>query len=495
MVTRSSVGPVRRIITVSDAERYSTRQDDEQRELQYRMAEIQDRAARHAGLDRQQAFIQHTGDGSVTAWPPETSELTLLVDYLRELREELERVNRTLAKDSRIRVRLAISTGIVEEAAQGITGQAVIRAALLANSDQLRDALRKAAGHPLAVIIDSRLYEDVVQTGRRRLREAAYGRVTVLDKRGAEHIAWVTIPGSTRRGMPAAAHGPAADGPSPVKASHPGAPGRARRRPAPLPVIVALIGAAGAIAAAAVTVAPSLFSNSSEPPARSGGPSAVSVPSSAPADPKAPTLPGASSKEPGAPTPAQNPKAVTSPLYLSSQSPFGTEAAALSMNGSWTIEGANYSRSIGYPELCSSADVIYNLNGSYRYFIATAGVADGANRNDRSRIVTFDVVNGQSGAVIGFVNAQYGRSQSIKFPVEGITSIRLEISTADGGCFSTPSVVVWGNARLEGLPGSSWRPTALKALGPRDSGAGAIVASPLGQRRGRGGMAAWRHGG
>jgi hypothetical protein len=114
------------------------------------------------------------------------------------------------------------------------------------------------------------------------------------------------------------------------------------------------------------------------------------------------------------------------------------------------MEGANYSQSIGYPEFCTRADVTYNLSSSYRYFIATAGIADGADPNDRTRSVRFDVVNGRSGAVIGYVTAQYGRSQSIKFPVVGITSIRLKASTVDGGCFSAPSVVVWGNARLTG---------------------------------------------
>jgi hypothetical protein len=56
------------------------------------MAEILDQAARCARLDWQQAFIQGTGDGNLTAWPPETSELVMIADFLRELCCELDRV-------------------------------------------------------------------------------------------------------------------------------------------------------------------------------------------------------------------------------------------------------------------------------------------------------------------------------------------------------------------------------------------------------------------
>jgi hypothetical protein len=283
VITRSSVGPVRRIITVSDAEGYGKLVDDEQRDLQNRMADIQDLAARNAGLDRQQAFIQGTGDGSLVAWPPGVSELELLVDYLRELHDELARVNRTLAKSSRIRLRVAISAGLVEEAAQGITGQAVIRATLLANSDQLREALRRSPGRPLAVILDGQLYEDVVRTGRRRLLDATYDPVRIRDKYSAEHVAWITVPGSRRRRKPAAVGGSGGRA-GPLAAAQPGPSGRVRRRWSRR-LIVALIGAFGAVTAAAITVAPGLFEGSSGPSVPGLGSSAISVSSSGLATP------------------------------------------------------------------------------------------------------------------------------------------------------------------------------------------------------------------
>lgn len=165
-----------------------------------------------------------------------------------------------------------------------------------------------------------------------------------------------------------------------------------------------------------------------------------------------------------APSSTETPKAIASQLFLSSQSPSKAATAALSARRSWKIENAPFSHSIGFPGLCSRADVTYNLNGSYTSFNATAGIADGLSPEDTSRSVEFDVFNGKSGVEIYSGTAQYGKSQTIKFPVEeGITSIRLEASVVGGGCLSSQSVVVWGNAWLGRLSSSGGRPVALQA--------------------------------
>ena len=95
-------GAVRAVITVSDAEGYTRRDDDGQRDLQTWMTNIENQAALNAGLDRGRAYIQGTGDGSHTTWPPETSEFDLITNYLRELRYELDRVNGALSARNRI---------------------------------------------------------------------------------------------------------------------------------------------------------------------------------------------------------------------------------------------------------------------------------------------------------------------------------------------------------------------------------------------------------
>jgi hypothetical protein len=256
VATRSKVGPIeRRIITVSDAEGYSKRTDDQQRDLQNRMAEILDHAARCARLDWQQAFIQGTGDGNLTAWPPGTSELVLIADFLRELCGELDRVNRTLSESSKIRLRVSVSAGMVQEAAQGVTGQAAIRATLLVDSDQLRAALRKHPGRPLVVIIDDKLFEDVVKSGHRGLRPEAYQRVAVRGKDGTRHVGWITVPGPASQSLSVIGSNSWAGGARPLPADQILPRGGNRTKRVSTQVRVALVSAAGVIAAVAIAAA------------------------------------------------------------------------------------------------------------------------------------------------------------------------------------------------------------------------------------------------
>jgi hypothetical protein len=284
VVTRSNVRPARRVITVSDAEGYSKRRDDEQRDLQNRMVEIQEQAARSAGLDLMQAFIQPTGDGNLIVWPQEISELDLIVHYLRELSYELERVNATLRRSSRIRLRFAVSVGLAESVGQGVNGQAAIRASLLANSDQLREALQNNPRRLLAVILDDRVFEDVVNTRRLGLRPEDYQQVDVSDKNGTKHTAWITLPGSGRRGLSTSSSGSAGNGASPAQTRQPEKSSSVRRRRMPIQVTVALISAAGLIVAAAVTAAANLGSSPGDTPTTHPD-SGASASSSAPASP------------------------------------------------------------------------------------------------------------------------------------------------------------------------------------------------------------------
>jgi hypothetical protein len=238
VVSRSHSGHIRRIVTVSDAEGYSKLAYADQRDLQSHTAGIEDQAAVNARLDRHQGIIQVTGDGDLTAWPPETNELNLISDYVRELTAEVDRVNRTLSHASRIRLRLSISAGLVDEGVLGLTGQAPIRASILANSDQLRRALRRHPERSLAVIIDDTLYQDVVLSRLCGLRPEDYQRVVIRDKYRTEHIAWITVPGPVWS---------ASDRP------------RQRERLPPPPITAALIGAVAVIIAALITSAPAFF--------------------------------------------------------------------------------------------------------------------------------------------------------------------------------------------------------------------------------------------
>jgi NPCBM/NEW2 domain len=119
-------------------------------------------------------------------------------------------------------------------------------------------------------------------------------------------------------------------------------------------------------------------------------------------------------------------------------------------SGKWIMAGTTYPHSIGYPGLgMGYGEVTYTLNGSYKYFIATVGVADSADPNDQSTQVTFEVDDG-SGNELGSKAAQYGTPQVIKVPLQGITSLTL-LTNAPAGFYadSNAFVAVWGSARVE----------------------------------------------
>jgi hypothetical protein len=139
----------------------------------------------------------------------------------------------------------------------------------------------------------------------------------------------------------------------------------------------------------------------------------------------------------------------TTTLYLADQTGTTSDIYASPESGKWALSGTTYNQSVGYPQLCTSGDVTYTLDGTYKYFIATVGVADDANSGDQSTTVNFEVDDG-SGNVLGSKVAQYGKPQVIKVSVQGISSLTLQTSIADGGCFSSPSVAIRGNASVVG---------------------------------------------
>ena len=252
-------------------------------------------------------------------------------------------------------------------------------------------------------------------------------------------------------------------------------------------ISVAKIGAVSAIVVAAIgaaaIVAATLLSNrdpAGTAPVPSASESAAVLPSSG-------TGPSATVQSPAtAPSSTETPKAVASQLFLSSQSPSTASTTALTAKRFWEIENAPFSHSIGFPGLCSRADVTYNLNGAYTLFHATVGIADGLSSKDTSRSVEFDVFNGNSGAEIDSVTARYDKSQTINLPMkESITSIRLEASVVGGGCLSSQSVVVWGNALLRRLSSSGGRRVAQESW----SGQGC---SPMSRSSPAMGRSAWR---
>ena len=119
-------------------------------------------------------------------------------------------------------MRLSVCAGLVEVGPQGVTGQSAIRASLLVNNGQLREALRNAPDRSLAVIIEHKLFEDVVLTRRRGLRPEDYQRAVIRDKYDNDHVAWITVPGSVMSAPGSVMSAPgSAHRPQPLRPTYP----------------------------------------------------------------------------------------------------------------------------------------------------------------------------------------------------------------------------------------------------------------------------------
>lgn len=212
---------IRRLCIAADAERYSSLDRGEQGTLQRHFVSVTTAARQAAGLDPNQVHTQPAGDGELALLPPGIDETDVIARFVRGLRDALHTVNRSTGR--RLRLRIAMHTGLTELAANGYAGRAVVTAARMCESPQLKTHL---AGHPeadLVLALSQSLFDDHIGHDFFDIRADAFEQLTlsVTDRFRTE--AWVYLPeyrpGSGKSGQ---AGEPAADrrpGGTPIPAS------------------------------------------------------------------------------------------------------------------------------------------------------------------------------------------------------------------------------------------------------------------------------------
>lgn len=146
----------RRLCVAADAESYSSRDVRGQLDVQRRLVEVLEAATRYAGLDRNLWTTQPQGDGELALLPLGLDEPRAVADLLRELAVALRRLNRGLVPQARLRLRVAVHTGMVYPGRNGFAGSAVVQVCRLRDSDDLRRTLREAASADLGSRCPSR---------------------------------------------------------------------------------------------------------------------------------------------------------------------------------------------------------------------------------------------------------------------------------------------------------------------------------------------------
>lgn len=190
--------PTRCLHAAIDAESYSGRTSLPQRDMQERVQAVLHRAAEAIGFGPARLWFQPQGDGGTIRFPAGIDEAAALVGLMRELRVELEAVNRDLIPAARVRLRLAFVVGVSQPAALGLAGDPPVAVNRLLNAQELRARLAAAPEASLAVIIPNTLFQDLVVHRLRGLDPVDWEQIHVVDtaKKFDSH-AWMTVPGGS----------------------------------------------------------------------------------------------------------------------------------------------------------------------------------------------------------------------------------------------------------------------------------------------------------
>ncbi|MFJ6297484.1 hypothetical protein ACIQJX_29515 [Streptomyces griseoviridis] len=216
---RSLAGPPRRrLCLAADVEQYSRLDTRTQSVVQSELVRVLEEAAALTGLDRSAWTCQPQGDLEFAVLPEATPEDAVLGPFVHHLAVRLSDRNARPAAP-RIRLRLAVDTGVVADAALGHAGPAPVAVARYVNAPDLKAALAILTTADLAVIVSDRLYQDVVRSGRPDLDPAHYVRAHVRVKDFGGY-GWIRVPGhppeDVRSAVAAApAPKPLQDGPAP----------------------------------------------------------------------------------------------------------------------------------------------------------------------------------------------------------------------------------------------------------------------------------------
>jgi Effector-associated domain 2 len=145
------------------------------------------------GVPFGECYSEDRGDGTLLAVPPEANTSILLTTLLERLRAEVRRHNDVSATTARLRLRVAVHTGVVYSDAEGLVGTAVNHAFRLLEAEQLKLALRETSAD-VALIASERVYDDVIRHGLGLVDPGEYHEAVIRVKETVTR-AWIRVLG------------------------------------------------------------------------------------------------------------------------------------------------------------------------------------------------------------------------------------------------------------------------------------------------------------
>ncbi|MFC9936547.1 hypothetical protein [Nocardiopsis alba] len=185
--------PLRRLVVTFDAERYSHRDHDGQRDVQTGITEVMRAADPEQRLRSLEWDRQPQGDAILAVLPPGTVEAEAISDFIGGLYSALHHHNRSRNEAYRLRLRVSFDQGNIAVGDNGFVGNAVVAACRVRDSDLLRDALAHNPEADLVVAVSDSVYTDVVAHGEHELYRWEFTRRTAEAKNFSAPV-WLHVP-------------------------------------------------------------------------------------------------------------------------------------------------------------------------------------------------------------------------------------------------------------------------------------------------------------
>lgn len=216
----------RRLLVTVDMERYSRKDNRSQYEAQSTFRQVLDAALTAHALRIPEWDVQRAGDSVLALMSAEIIEIATIVGPVAARIDELLRDHNRDRNDlGRVRLRMAVHEGAVDpNGPNGYPGDAVNLVCRLRDAGVLKNALKSYPAAGLAVIVSSRVYDDVVHPEYCGIRRDRFCKVPIVD---AEHElwteAWISVVGEdvSRIAAPTPQAGPTPEDRVPVPTHRP----------------------------------------------------------------------------------------------------------------------------------------------------------------------------------------------------------------------------------------------------------------------------------
>jgi len=171
-----------RMAFVLDVAGYGARTVSRQQEVQRRLRRLVEATLAGCGLRLDPEIVEHqwTGDGINAVLPADIDPTAALPLLIRSLTAALGADN--ARSSDRIRLRMAVSAGLIRRSVAGFSGQLILDISRLVDSSALHEALTAAPAADLAVAISDHVYAMVVRPGYQGIPDGQFSRVHVVAK-------------------------------------------------------------------------------------------------------------------------------------------------------------------------------------------------------------------------------------------------------------------------------------------------------------------------